>query len=259
MPLHSCPYQVLNLVLTVGSSGCSGTVFLERMWAGRGDHLLRHPCATFLCICVYALISIFEKQCQIILLTLLPRPCVLVPVFSCEKTLIARQRCSPSLWFSSTHNCLYTFLASSPAESAIHFNYLETLFGSPDTQPNSLTFSQGRFMAPLGGFQVNWVKKLSHCFNDSEAECNLCVQENVFYSTKQDVVFAAVPMVDEWFIQSYHSFILKTVLCFPRVQWLTRCGHYTHSICITWEFVQGAQSWTLLPPHLPSQNLWDGT
>lgn len=175
------------------------------------------------------------------------------------KTLIARQRCSPSLWFSSTHNCFYTFLASSPAESAIHFNYLETLFGSPDTQPNSLTFSQGRFMAPLGGFQVNWVKKLSHCFNDSEAECNLCVQENVFYSTKQDVIFAGVPMVDEWFIQSDHSFILKTVLCFPHVQWLTRCGHYTHSICITWEFVQGAQSWTLLPPHLPSQNLWDGT
>lgn len=55
--------------------------------------------------------------------------------------------------------------------------------GPSDKQSNSVPFSQGRFIAPIVGFQVNRVKEGSHCLSDSGAECNLCVQENVFFST----------------------------------------------------------------------------
>lgn len=135
----------------------------------------------FLWVCVLVSIHTSGKNFEIILLVLVTGPYILARCVFLWKTLFSkRQSYSPAALFSSMQNCFYSFWASSPAESVIHFNCLETLFGPPDKQSNSVTFSQGRFTAPIGGFQVNRVKKCSHCFNDSEAECKLCVQESLF-------------------------------------------------------------------------------
>ena len=69
--------------------------------------------------------------------------------------------------------------------------------GPPDKQSNSVPFSQGKFTAPIVGFQMNRVKECSHYLSDSGAECSLCVQENVFFSmTKQIVIFSGAPVVN---------------------------------------------------------------
>ena len=153
----------------------------ERIWARHWEHLLQCSCACFLeslCLCLN---KYSRENFEIIPLILLTGLCVLTGCVFLWQTLLQGNLLTHLLPCSVLCRTVSTPFELSPLLSQPFTLIVLKHSGPPDKQSNSVPFSQGRFTAPIAGFQVNRVKVCSHCLSDSGAECNLYVQENVFF------------------------------------------------------------------------------